>query len=87
MKKPNAFGLYDMLGNVAEWVLDRYYNAYDEEEAEGAVEEPELPSALAVVRGGNLALEARSVRASNRLQAEVEMSEPTIGVRCAVDAL
>ena len=28
-KRPNKYGLYDMLGNAAEWVLDRYYNQYD----------------------------------------------------------
>jgi formylglycine-generating enzyme required for sulfatase activity len=84
-KQPNAYGLYDMLGNVFEWTLDRYYNRYYEQEGEG---EPELPlagNASGVLRGGSWAHDRKAARVSNRFGAPPDMAEPIAGFRCAAD--
>lgn len=71
-KKPNAFGLYDMLGNAAEWVLD----GYDEsgyQDAGGATLTVEqafyAPTDVfpRVVRGGSFELDAEQCRCASRL--------------------
>jgi formylglycine-generating enzyme required for sulfatase activity len=82
-KVANAYGLHDMLGNVYEWVLDRYYNKYDDTTA--AVEEPLAPNATAVARGGAWHSEAKDVRVSNRFGAPKDYADLDTGFRCAMN--
>jgi formylglycine-generating enzyme required for sulfatase activity len=86
-KTANAYGLYDMLGNVSEWVLDRYYNAYDETSDPASVEEPLAGNASGVARGGSWVSDADGVRVSRRLEMPPDAEEPHIGFRCVVDEL
>ncbi len=85
MKTPNAFGLHDMLGNVNEWVLDRYVNAYDDSGDASPVQEPLASNATAVARGGSWFSEMPGVRVSRRLEMYPDAAEPIIGFRCVRD--
>ena len=62
-KEPNAFGLHDMLGNVWEWVGDRF-GRYPG----GSVTDPvgSESGSLRVLRGGSWAFIARDCRSANR---------------------
>src|SRR5579863_1458646 len=62
--KPNAFGLYDMHGNVSEWCADRYDN-YGKSE----VSDPQGPSkgSARVARGGAWLSPALFCRSASRL--------------------
>ena len=62
---PNAFGLYDMHGNVWEWCLDTWHNNYNGAPTEGSSWESAGNSNVRVLRSGswyNLSRYCRSAR-------------------------
>ena len=76
--KPNPYGLYDMYGNVAEWVLDGYnedgYESVDEGkviEAEKSFRQP-TDVYFRVARGGSFELEVEDCRSAARIYSEEE---------------
>ncbi len=79
-KQPNSFGLYDMLGNVQEWVAD-WYGPYESQ----AVTDPKGPDSgkFRVVRGGSWGDDASIVRASVRRKIVPGGLGNLVGFRCA----
>jgi formylglycine-generating enzyme required for sulfatase activity len=73
----NAWGLYDMLGNLSEWTLDQYDPAAYEKLADGAKDPTVAPAAKypRVGRGGSYLDDASALRCANRIASAAEWNK------------
>jgi formylglycine-generating enzyme required for sulfatase activity len=80
--RPNAYGLYDMHGNVREWTLDLWHESYDSTPLDGSAAIAGHGS-MRVVRGGGWCDEPQMLRSAARMRATQFARSPVIGLRVA----
>lgn len=76
-KKPNAWGLYDMIGNVAEWTLDQYDESFYSK-PDATVANPLNPVTSRyprTVRGGGYLDKADGLRSAARAHSEASWNK------------
>jgi len=83
-KKPNAWGLYDMHGNMWEWVQDYYNDTYY---VDSPPVDPKGPASggARVLRGGSLDNGPDGCRSARRDRGSQGRRQTTDGFRCVVD--
>lgn len=79
-KQANAFGLYDMSGNVWEWVEDTYHPSFEGAPTDGSAR---TDGSMRVLRGGSWGYEPKFGRASARIRFSTSFRYYSHGFRLA----
>ena len=78
----NGFGLYDMAGNVAQWLEDCWTLTYRGAPTDGVA--PKVAScAMRDVRGGSFETTSAYIKPTARFRASADTRSPSIGFRVA----
>jgi formylglycine-generating enzyme required for sulfatase activity len=80
---PNAFGLYDMAGNVAEWTVDVYRKTYDGAPVDGSAWLGTEVENRRVVRNASFYLQVMATAADHRMSELPEKTSWNNGFRVA----
>ncbi|HUO21877.1 MAG TPA: SUMF1/EgtB/PvdO family nonheme iron enzyme [Caulobacteraceae bacterium] len=81
---PNAFGLYDMVGNVGQWVEDRKHNDFSGAPTDGSAWDDGGDPNWRMVRGGSWVMGPKGLRVSLRLWDDIpRRSYQSLGFRIA----
>lgn len=87
---PNDFGLYDMMGNVAEWCIDAYDETYDGQHdlnpvfEYNAKDDDKIARKRKVVRGGSFKDFAEFTKVYTRDYEYQDTAKSNIGFRCVM---
>jgi len=79
--RPNAFGIYDMIGNVGEWVEDCSTPSYSLMQSNGSMHGGDCSKRI--VRGGSWGTQPRQLRSAERIRNSPADVDDSIGIRVA----
>lgn len=85
LKRANAWGIYDMHGNVWEWCFD-WYGLYPEVDTTDPIVSARGSFPFRINRGGSWRNEARNCRSADRCWLRPDMGYYTIGFRVVLPA-